>query len=68
MRLYEAIVDISLQVLVENVLLPEGVFCNMSMGDVTAVTKACLEHPDVHKEIDRLGLSMDGVVCEPWLL
>lgn len=38
----------------------------MSMGDAEAVIRSCLGHPKVIKEIERIGVPLEGVVCEPW--
>ncbi|KAJ1709175.1 copper/topaquinone oxidase [Aspergillus flavus] len=66
MHLYEAIVDITNSKLVENVSLPAGTFANMSTGDVTRAVEACMGLPAVQKEIERLKIPREGVVCEPW--
>ena len=66
MHLYEAIVDITNSKLVESVSLPAGTFANMSTGDVTRAVEACMGLPAVQKEIERLKIPREGVVCEPW--
>lgn len=66
MNLYEAIVDIKERRLLENVKMPAGSFANMTPGDVTTIIERCLGHPSVLKEVARLQIPLEGVVCEPW--
>ena len=54
------------QKVLENVALPSGTFANMTLKDVETVIAKVLRHPEVDKEIQRLEIPREGVVCEPW--
>ncbi|KAF2653868.1 putative copper/topaquinone oxidase [Lophiostoma macrostomum CBS 122681] len=60
-----AIVDVTMSKLIENTL-PDGTFANVTLADAENVIEHCLSHPSIVKEIERLGLTRESVVCEPW--
>jgi hypothetical protein len=49
-------------------MLEAGVYANMNAQEMERAAAACVNHPLVRKEAERLGLKSGTVlVCEPWM-
>jgi hypothetical protein len=61
-------VNIGLEKLVSNVQLEAGVYGNMNLQEMERASNACVNHPLVRREAERLQLAENTVlVCEPWM-
>lgn len=60
--------DIGRNKLKSNVQLEAGTYGNMNLHEMERASTACVNHPLIKKEAERLQLSKDTVlVCEPWM-